>query len=244
MKTYGSDAGTRSREPITGGEAARSADARPGAAEREGHADERHEAAKRLVEAMVAGGLDGIVGILAPDTRLRYLIPAGPGHIEGATEAANVFLGWFGEAHEVEIQSLLVESIASRTSVRYRVRLRRAGGWEVVEQQQFLDMDDAGRIDAIDLLCSGFRPDVEAEADRPSGRHRFDAGTMGCADGLAQEFRRRILAIPFGDILEIETTDPAAKEDLPPLARLMGHRVHSNESLGDGRLLITVERGR
>jgi TusA-related sulfurtransferase len=244
VNTHGSDAGTRYGEPITGGEAARSADARPGAAEHEGHADKRHEAAKRLVEAIAAGNLDGIVGSLAPDTRFRYLIPSGPGHIEGATEAASVFLGWFGDAHEVEIQSLLVKSIADRTSVRYRFRLRRAGGWEVVEQQQFLDMDEAGRIDAIDLLCSGFRPDVEAEADRPSGRHRFDAGAMGCADGLAREFRRRILAIPFGDILEIETTDPAAKEDLPPLARMMGHTVHSNESLGDGRLLITVERGR
>jgi len=244
MSTHDFDAGTRFREPIRGGEPARSADAHPGAAEHQGHADNIHEAAKRLVEAIAAADLVGIVGSLAPDTRFRYLIPSGPGNIDGATEAANAFRGWFGDAHEVKIQSLLVQPIADRTSVRYRVRLRRAGGWEVVEQQQFLDMDEAGRIVAIDLLCSGFRPDVEAEADRPSGKHRFDAGTMGCADGLAQEFRRRILAIPFGDTLEIETTDPAAKEDLPPLARMMGHTVHSNESLGDGRLLITVERGR
>ena len=83
-----------------------------------------------------------------------------------------------------------------------------------------------------------------SDADRSPGRHRFDAGTMGCADGLAREFRSRILAIPLGDVLEVETRDPAAKEDLPPLARMMGHTVRSNESLGDGRLLITVERGR
>ena len=83
-----------------------------------------------------------------------------------------------------------------------------------------------------------------ADAITGSGTHRFDAGTMGCADGLAREFRRRILAIPLGDILEVETTDPAAKEDLPPLARMMGHTVRSTESTGDGRLLIEVERGR
>ena len=155
-----------------------------------------------------------------------------------------MFLGWFGDARELEVQSLLVEPIADRTSVRYQVRLRENGGWEVVEQQQFLDMDEAGRIAAIDLLCSGFRPDVEADMDPATQTHRFDAGTMGCADGLAQEFRRRILAIPLGDILEVETTDPAAKEDLPPLARMMGHTVRSTESTGDGRLLIEVERGR
>ena len=77
-----------------------------------------------------------------------------------------------------------------------------------------------------------------------SGTHHFDAGTQGCADGLAQEFRRRILAIPIGDVLEIETSDPAAKEDLPPLARMMGHTVRSVEPSENGRLLITVERGR
>ena len=72
----------------------------------------------------------------------------------------------------------------------------------------------------------------------------FDAGTLGCADGLAQEFRRRVLAIPVGDVLLVETSDPAAKEDLPPLARMMGHTVRSVEPSGNGRLLITVERGR
>src|SRR6266571_4481435 len=66
----------------------------------------------------------------------------------------------------------------------------------------------------------------------------------GCADGLAQEFRRRIQAIPRGDVLVVETSDPAAKEDLPPLARMMGHTVRSVEPSGNGRLLITVERGR
>jgi TusA-related sulfurtransferase len=210
--------------------------------ERPGTGDGRLAMVRRLVEAVMSNDRNAVVASLAPAVRFRHLVPRGPREVWGAAETADAFLGWFGDAHELEIQSLLVEPVADRTSVRYRVRLRRAGGWEVIEQQQFLDMDEAGRIAAIDLLCSGFRPEVEA--DRPSGRHRFDAGTMGCADGLAQEFRRRILAIPLGDILEIETTDPAAKEDLPPLARMMGHTVRSNESLGDGRLLITVERGR
>jgi len=200
--------------------------------------------ARRFVEAVMSNDRDAAVATLAPAVRFRHLIPRGPREILGADETVDVFLGWFGDARELEVQSLLVEPIADRTSVRYRVRLRENGGWEVVEQQQFLDMDEAGRIAAIDLLCSGFRPDVEADMDPATQTHRFDAGTMGCADGLAREFRRRILAIPLGDTLEVATTDPAAKEDLPPLARMMGHTVRSTESTGDGRLLITVERGR
>jgi len=65
---------------------------------------------------------------------------------------------------------------------------------------------------------------------------------MGCADGLAQEFRRRIGSVPVGGSLEVVVSDSAAKEDLPSLARLLGQRVTSVEAHEDGRLRITVER--
>jgi TusA-related sulfurtransferase len=74
--------------------------------------------------------------------------------------------------------------------------------------------------------------------------HEFDAGDLGCAEGLASEFRRQMQQIPVGHVLVVSTRDPAAKEDLPPLARMMGHVVRSIEAPGDGRLLVSVERGR
>jgi len=74
--------------------------------------------------------------------------------------------------------------------------------------------------------------------------HEFDAGDLGCAEGLAGEFRRQMQQIPVGDVLVVSTRDAAAKEDLPPLARMMGHVVRSIEVPGDGRLLVSVERGR
>ena len=155
------------------------------------------------------------------------------------------FFGWFGNADEIGIERILAEPLPDRTSLRYRFLLHRQDGWKEIEQQQYVDVDEDGLISAIDLLCSGFRPTEDPNAARsPERVHEFDAGTMGCADGLAQEFRRRVLAIPLGDVLAIQTSDPAAKEDLPPLARMMGHTVRSVEPSGDGRLLITVERGR
>jgi TusA-related sulfurtransferase len=96
-------------------------------------------------------------------------------------------------------------------------------------------------LGAFDLLCSGFHP---LRGPATSGIHEFDAGTLGCADGLAGEFRKQIGAIPVGDVLLVTARDPAAREDLPPLARMMGHTVRSVETPGDGRLLMTVERGR
>ena len=88
-------------------------------------------------------------------------------------------------------------------------------------------------------FCSGFQlePGIAAGPIQV-----FDAGAMGCADGLAQQFRSRIATVPIGGSLEVVVSDPAAKEDLPSLARLLGQRVTSTEAHGDGRLTITVER--
>lgn len=204
-------------------------------------------AARRFVDAVAAADRHGMVAALAPDVRLRYLTSSGPGELVGAAAVVAKHLQWFGAAEALRAQSVLVEPLPDRVSVRCRFLLhRREGheGWEVIEQQTYLDIDEGLRITAIDLLCSGFRPTAGEEPVRSPGTHQFDAGTLGCGDGLAQEFRRRIGTIPIGDVLLVETSDPAAKEDLPPLARMMGHTVRSVEPSGDGRLLITVERGR
>ena len=74
--------------------------------------------------------------------------------------------------------------------------------------------------------------------------HEFDAGTLGCGDGLAGAFRDRIGQVGVGELLRVRTADPSAKEDLPSLARLMGHMVRAVDAHPDGSLTITVERRR
>jgi TusA-related sulfurtransferase len=212
-----------------------------------GDADDRdpgRDAAERLVGAIAARDYTRLFGVLARDARFRYMIPSGPGQVAGAADVAAKYFEWFGDVVALEVQAVLVQRVSDRTSARYRFLLREGHDWEVVEQQAYLDVDADGRVAAIDLLCSGFRPTDGPGGVSSTGTHEFDAGTMSCADGLASEFRRRIGAIPVGDVLAVTARDPAAKEDLPPLARLMGHTIHSVEAPGDGRLVITVERGR
>jgi TusA-related sulfurtransferase len=72
--------------------------------------------------------------------------------------------------------------------------------------------------------------------------HTFDAGMMGCAEGLNQEFKRQLEAIPVGDMLEVIARDPVAKEDLPAFARLLGNRVESVEMERDASIHILIER--
>jgi TusA-related sulfurtransferase len=58
------------------------------------------------------------------------------------------------------------------------------------------------------------------------------------------EFRRNMQALEVGEEIEFVLRDPSAREDLPPLARMMGHRVVSEEELDGGALSVVVERAR
>jgi TusA-related sulfurtransferase len=102
-------------------------------------------------------------------------------------------------------------------------------------------MDEASQITGMDPTLAGDGPVDELGFVRV---HHFDAGTMGCADGLADAFRDRIRAIPLGDYLVVVAQDPAAKGDLPSLARMLGQTIRSTEAANDGRLLFTIERTR
>ena len=73
--------------------------------------------------------------------------------------------------------------------------------------------------------------------------HKYDAGDIGCGNGLPQEFRHRVNIIPVGHVLEVTTRDPSAKEDLPSLARLLGHEVISIETADDGNTVVAIRRG-
>jgi len=197
--------------------------------------------AGQLLRAITAQDFDAIGTLVSPTARFRYLIPSGPGEAIGGSEVAARFRRWFGDADALEVLASSAEEMVDRVSIRYRFRVHEEMEWKEGEQQVYVDVDDEGRIAVMDLMCSGFRVGA---AEDPAGAHVFDAGSLGCADGLAGEFRRRMAAIPVGDVLVVATDDPSAKEDLPPLARMMGHKVRSVESPEDGRLRITVERGR
>lgn len=189
-----------------------------------------------FVTALAEGDFHALAALLAADLRLRLLVPKGAQEEAGATAALERFVTWFADAAEVGLEASSVDVVADRLAVGYRFRLRKPEGWRLVEQRLVADLDEGGRLAAIDLLCTGFRPLAAA--------HRLDVGDRGCTNGLAAEFRRAIDAIPVGDVLAVTVRDAAAKEDLPPLARLMGHVVRSIEPCDGGGLVITVERGR
>ena len=194
-----------------------------------------------FLEALKTRDYEAARSLLADDVRFRMLVPSGLMMETDAEGTVERFRGWFGDADSFDVEASSAGKVEGRAAITYRFRLHDADGWQAIEQHLMVDIGKDGRIQAIDLLCSGFRSIAACE---PGRVHRFDAGDLGCADGLAGEFRRQMQEIPMGEVLVVSTRDPAAKEDLPPLARMMGHVVRSIEAPGDGRLLVSVERGR
>ncbi len=194
----------------------------------------------RFLEHLAVRDFDGLATLFAPGASARFLLPRGPESQQGGEAITRRFRDWFERASTFEVLAAADQTVGARDHLSWRLRVVRAPGVpELIEQQVYVTAGEAG-IERMDLLCSGFMPETTDSCDITTAV--FDAGTLGCADGLAGEFERRIAAIPVGTSLVVLAADPAAKEDLPPLARLLGHAVKSTGTLADGRMAITVER--
>ena len=169
--------------------------------------------------------------------RFRALVPSGIREGINAEETTAWLRRWFEDADEFEVLNSSVDQVADRLHITYRLRLRKNIDWKVIEQQAYCIEKD-GRIEVMNLLCSGFRPDPEIqrgvgidhcavviEARQPLlGADAFyDAGARGCADGPLDEIAGIMHGLASEQTLEVRATDPSVARDLPAWCRLVGH---------------------
>jgi TusA-related sulfurtransferase len=195
--------------------------------------------AETVVDAIVARDRAALRAALMPSVVFRALIPPGLREASSGDKATELILSWFSDASAVELLEQSIGTVGPRQRLSYRLAVVEEGQSYEVEQVGYLSVA-GGLVERFDLLCSGFHP----VGDDHATTRRFDAGLLGCGDGLPRAFREQMGGIGIGDRLEIIARDPAAKADLPSLARLMGHTVLSTDDLSDGAVQITVERRR
>lgn len=116
----------------------------------------RRAQGETFVTALAACDFERLHRCLAPDVRFRALIPPGPITATGATETVTLLRKWFGDSQDVRLIEKQVGLVGDRVSISYRLELEEDGS-RVVEQHAYADVAN-GRITAVDLLCSGFRP--------------------------------------------------------------------------------------
>ena len=117
--------------------------------------------------ALVAGDFERLAAMLAADVRMRALIPPGFVQVSGAEAAAAKFETWFGDAEEVELIDSGSDRFADRLHVFYRLRVRKPGDFPKLVEQHLLCALDGDRIDSLDLVCAGFRPEGVWMMHRP-----------------------------------------------------------------------------
>ncbi len=110
-----------------------------------------------FVRALSERNWDGLRSLLQPSVRFRALIPPGLREASSDVEASGHFRQWFSKADAFELMEFTVESLLDRVRIAYQFRLHE-DRWYRIEQQAFCVVT-GDKIEKMDLLCSGFRPE-------------------------------------------------------------------------------------
>jgi hypothetical protein len=111
-----------------------------------------------LIAALARQSWEELAACLDERVRFRALIPGGLCTSDNRISATSYLQKWFGDADRLELLSSQVQPMHDRLHVTYRFRAHE-DQWYVVEQQAYCTVHD-GHIEQIDLLCSGFRPEI------------------------------------------------------------------------------------
>jgi TusA-related sulfurtransferase len=201
--------------------------------------DQAPPAAQAFLDALARQDFEALEATLDPSVQFRALSPGENITATAASEAVACYRRWFGDKTDIDLLDRNATLLVDRVRIEFTARVRKNSQPYRIAQTLCGDLEGDHFV-MLDVLCSGFRPEPSV-ATRDT-THVFDAGDLGCGTGLPREFRTRLSQIPIGHVIEVITGDPSAREDIPSLARLLGHQVRSVESGADGRMRIQVER--
>ncbi len=217
-----------------------------------------------FVDAVVGGDFDRIEALLAPDVRFRALVPRETREASAAAGARAIIEDWFGETDNRELLESKVELLVGRLVATFRLQLREAGTWFVVQQELVATVAD-GRVHDLAMLCTGFRPLPAAPsgvrsrtgaardssggaaqrgsplATWPRADGRLDGIGLSCAT-LTPTIRSAVNGLEPGQVLEIVTDDPTAGDGLRSWTRLTGHELVATVAGGDAANRFYVRR--
>jgi hypothetical protein len=129
-------------------------------------------AARTFLGGLVAQDFTAVGDALAPQVRLRALLPAGLREWKGADVVSGRFERWFGDTEHFDPVEATVGEVGGQAHLRWRFRLqaRRLGtGWFVVEQSAYAELEKGTGIVRLDLVCTGYLPEASGPPDHRPG---------------------------------------------------------------------------
>jgi hypothetical protein len=114
---------------------------------------------ERFLAALAARDFVRLEDCFQSDVSFRALVPSGVREGIGPQVTVAWLRRWFEEADLFDMQKMNVDMVADSLHITYRIRLRKQGLMQVIEQQAYCVVVD-GRVTVMNLLCSGFRPET------------------------------------------------------------------------------------
>lgn len=124
----------------------------------------------RLIDALTRRDFVDLAACFTSDVHLRAVLPRAVLELRSAREVAGKFEDWFGGSDAFQLLDASAGRIGPRQYLRWRIRMcspGTAGGPRVVEQHVFTRGSEL--VESLDLLCSGFQPETDADDSHPGG---------------------------------------------------------------------------
>lgn len=119
-----------------------------------------------FIRALISRDWTALRSCFHDEVQFRGLIPSGLREARDSESASNLLHTWFGDADTLVLLASEVQTMHDRLALTYRLRLHE-DQWYVVEQRVYCDVVN-GRIQRMDLMCSGFRADTVSEDEQTS----------------------------------------------------------------------------
>ena len=117
----------------------------------------------RFVAALAAKDTDRLVALFASEVDFRGMTPRRFWEVDSPQRVVHeVLFEWFEPKDVIErVDYVEAGQVADRQRVDYRFLVRNADGSFLVEQRAYFDVDAAGRICYMRVICSGYRSTAE-----------------------------------------------------------------------------------
>jgi hypothetical protein len=118
--------------------------------------------ARAFIQAVVHADLHALEGLLTEDVWFRSLLPRGAIEHRHRGPVLAALHSWFGTPQEVRVLSTYHHDADLREHVGWRVLVRpewQPDVWHLIEQIGYVRVAE-GRIRRVDLVCTGFQPQV------------------------------------------------------------------------------------
>ena len=118
-------------------------------------------AAQQFADAFLQNDWHTLRRLLADDVAFRALLPPRIVEIETADEAVTIMTSWFdGDQTMTDIETIDIEpmSVKERVAYRFHIRDDLTKRSYRVEQHAYLTLNKEGKIEKVDLICSGWIP--------------------------------------------------------------------------------------